>query len=324
VPEIRYFEAVSQALAEEMARDERVFVLGEDVGLVGGTFRATEGLMAEFGARRVRDTPIAEASIVGIAIGAAMAGMRPVAELMTMNFAMVAMDQIVNHASKMRYMFGGGVRLPLVIRAPGGGGTQKGAQHSHSIESWFVNAPGLRVVIPSTPYDLKGLLKTAVRSDDPVLFVEHEMLYSMRGEVPEEEYLLPFGVADVKRPGRDVTVIAWARMLHEALRAAERLADEGIEAEVIDPRTLDPLDFDTILRSVARTRRCVVAEEGWRNVGVGAEIAARLQEHLFYDLEAPVGRVAAADVPTPYARNLEKLALPSAQSIFDAVLKITL
>ncbi len=324
MPEIRYFEAVAQALSEEMARDPRVFVLGEDVGLVGGTFRATEGLMAEFGARRVRDTPIAEAAIVGIAIGAAIAGMRPVAELMTMNFAMVAMDQIINHASKMRYMFGGGVTVPLVIRAPGGGGTQKGAQHSHSIESWFVNAPGIRVVIPSTPYDLKGLLKTSVRSDDPVLFIEHEMLYSMRGEVPEEEYLLPFGVADVKRPGRDVTIVAWSRMVHEALRAAERLAQEGIEAEVIDPRTLDPLDFDTILRSVGRTRRCVVAEEGWRNVGVGAELAARLQEHLFYDLEAPVQRVAAADVPTPYARNLEKLALPSAADIFDAALKITL
>jgi pyruvate dehydrogenase E1 component beta subunit len=324
MPEIRYFEAVSQALAEEMARDERVFLLGEDVGLVGGTFRATEGLMAEFGARRVRDTPIAEAAIVGIAIGAAMAGMRPVAELMTMNFAIVAMDQIINHASKLRYMFGGGVRLPMVIRAPGGGGTQKGAQHSHSIESWFVNSPGLRVVIPSTPYDLKGLLKTAVRSDDPVLFIEHEMLYGMRGEVPEEEYLLPFGVADVKRAGRDVTLVAWSKMVHEALRAAESLAREGIEAEVIDPRTLDPLDFETILRSVARTRRCVIAEEGWRNVGVGAELAARLQEHLFYDLEAPVQRVAAADVPTPYARNLEKLALPDARDIFDAALKITL
>jgi pyruvate dehydrogenase E1 component beta subunit len=324
VPEIRYFEALNQALFEELKADDRVFILGEDVGLVGGTFRVTEGLMAEFGSRRVRDTPIAEAAIVGIAIGAAMAGLRPIAELMTMNFAIVAMDQIVNHASKIRYMFGGRVTLPLVIRAPGGGGTQKGAQHSHSIESWFVNTPGIRVVIPSTPYDAKGLLKTAIRSDDPVLFIEHEMLYSTRGEVPDGEYLLPFGVADVKRPGRDVTIIAWSKMLHEALRAAERLAQEGIEAEVIDPRTLDPLDIDTILASVARTRRAVIAEEGWRNVGVGAELAARLQEHLFYDLEAPVQRVAAADVPTPYARNLEKLALPDASRIVDAVLKITL
>lgn len=322
--EIRYFEALNQALFEELKRDDRVFILGEDVGLVGGTFRVTEGLMAEFGSRRVRDTPIAEAAIVGIAIGAAMAGLRPIAELMTMNFAIVAMDQIVNHASKIRYMFGGRVTLPLVIRAPGGGGTQKGAQHSHSIESWFVNTPGIRVVIPSTPYDAKGLLKTAIRSDDPVLFIEHEMLYSTRGEVPDGEYLLPFGLADVKRPGRDVTIIAWSKMLHEALRAAERLAQEGIEAEVIDPRTLDPLDIETILASVARTRRAVIAEEGWRNVGVGAELAARLQEHLFYDLEAPVQRVAAADVPTPYARNLEKLALPDASRIVDAVLKITL
>ena len=321
--ELRYFEAVNQALDEELGRDERAFILGEDVGLVGGTFRCTEGLMAEYGSRRVRDTPIAEAAIIGIAIGAAIGGMRPIAELMTMNFGIVAMDQIVNHVSKMRYMFGGGVKLPMVIRAPGGG-TQKGAQHSHSIESWFVNAPGIRVVIPSTPHDVKGLLKTAVRSDDPVLFIEHEMLYGVRGEVPEEEYLLPFGVADVKRPGRDVTVVAWSRMVMEVMKAAEQLAGEGIEVEVVDPRTLDPLDIGTILSSVARTRRAVIVEEGWRNVGVGAELAARIQEHLFYDLEAPVQRVAAADVPTPYARNLEKLALPDAQRVVEAVLKITL
>ncbi len=324
MPEIRYWEAVNQALFEEFARDERVFTLGEDVGLVGGTFRVTEGLMAEYGSRRVRDTPIAEASIIGIAIGAAMAGLRPIAEMMTMNFAIVAMDQIVNHCSKLRYMFGGQVALPLVIRAPGGGGTQKAGQHSHSIESWFVNAPGIRVAIPSTPYDAKGLLKTAIRMDDPVLFIEHEMLYNTRGEVPEDEYLLPFGVADTKRPGRDVTIIAWSRMVLESLRAAEILANEGIEAEVIDPRTLDPLDMDAILASVARTRRAVIAEEGWRNVGVGAELAARIQENLFYELDAPVARVAAADVPTPYAKNLEKLALPDAARIVDAVLKITL
>ena len=324
MPEVRYYEAINQALQEEMARDERVFILGEDVGLAGGTFRVTEGLMAEFGGRRVRDTPIAEAAIIGIAIGAALTQMRPVAELMTMNFGIVAMDQIVNHVSKMRYMFGGQVTLPLVIRAPGGGGTQKAAQHSHCIESWFVNTPGIRVVIPSTPYDVKGLLKTSIRSEDPILFIEHEMLYSTKGEVPEEEYLLPLGVADVKRPGRDVTIVAWSKMLLEALKAAEILANEGIEAEVIDPRTLDPLDFDTILTSVARTRRAVIAEEGWRNVGMGAELAARLQEHIFYELDAPVQRVAAADVPTPYAKNLEKLALPDAQRIVEAVFKITL
>jgi pyruvate dehydrogenase E1 component beta subunit len=321
---MRYFEAVTQALQEEMARDENVFILGEDVGLVGGTFRCTEGLMAEFGSRRVRDTPIAEAAIVGLAIGAAMTGMRPVAELMTMNFAIVAMDQIINHASKMRYMFGGQVNLPMVIRAPAGGGTQKAAQHSHCIESWFVNSPGLRVVLPSTPYDVKGLLKTAIRSPDPVLFIEHEGLYNTRGEVPDEEYLLPFGVAEIKRPGRDVTVIAWSRMVAEALKAAEYLANEGIEIEVIDPRTLNPLDQDALLSSVARTRRAVIVEEGWRNVGVGAELAARIQEHLFYELEAPVARVGAADVPTPYARNLERLALPNAQRIVDAVMKVVL
>ena len=323
MPELRYFEAVQQALAEEMTRDERVFILGEDVGLVGGTFRATEGLMAEFGSRRVRDTPIAEAAIIGLGMGAAMTGMRPVAELMTLNFGIVAMDQIINHVSKARYMFGGQVSIPLVIRAAVGGGTQKAAQHSHSIESWFVNAPGIRVVIPSTPYDLKGLLKTAVRCEDPVLFLEHEMLYGSRGEVPDEEYLLPFGVADVKRAGRDVTIVAWSKMVFEALKAADILAHEGIEAEVIDPRTLDPLDIDTILGSVARTRRAVIAEEGWRNVGIGAELSARIQEHLFYELEAPVQRVAAADVPTPYAKNLEKLALPDAGRIVEAVLKIT-
>jgi pyruvate dehydrogenase E1 component beta subunit len=324
VAELRYYEAINQALFEEFERDERVFIFGEDVGLVGGTFRVTEGLMAEFGGRRVRDTPIAEAAIVGLAIGAAAGGMRPIAELMTMNFAIVAMDQIVNHAAKMRYMSGGQLKLPLVIRAPGGGGTQKAAQHSHSIESWFVNTPGLRVAIPATPADAKGLLKTAIRMDDPVIFIEHEMLYSTRGEVPEGEYLTPFGVAHVARPGRDVTIVAWSRMLLESLRAAERLAEEGIEAEVVDPRTLDPLDFDTILASVLRTRRAVIVEEGWRNVGVGAEIAARLQEHLFYDLEAPIQRVAAADVPTPYARNLEALALPSADDVVRAVLKIVL
>ncbi|MFQ5514804.1 MAG: alpha-ketoacid dehydrogenase subunit beta [Myxococcota bacterium] len=324
MPELRYYQALNQALQEEFARDERVFMMGEDVGLAGGTFRVSEGLMAEFGSRRVRDTPIAEAGIVGIAIGAAMAGLRPIAELMTMNFAIVAMDQIVNHVSKIRYMFGGQAALPLVIRAPGGGWTQKAAQHSHAIESWFVNTPGLRVVIPSTPYDAKGLLKTAIRSDDPVLFIEHEILYSTRGEVPEEEYLLPLGVADVKRPGRDVTIVAWSKMALEALKAAERLANEGIEAEVVDPRTLDPLDFDTIVSSVLRTRRVVIAEEGWRNVGVGAELAARLQENLFYDLDAPVQRVAAADTPTPYAKKLERLAIPRAERITEAVLKITL
>jgi pyruvate dehydrogenase E1 component beta subunit len=324
VAELRYFEALNQALFEEFERDERVFIFGEDVGLVGGTFRVTDGLMAEFGGRRVRDTPIAEAVIVGLAIGSAAGGLRPIAELMTMNFGIVAMDQIVNHAAKMRYMFGGQVRLPLVIRAPGGGGTQKAAQHSHSIESWFVNAPGLRVAIPATPADAKGLLKTAIRMDDPVLFIEHEMLYSTRGEVPEQEYLIPFGAAHVARPGRDVTIIAWSRMLLESLRAAETLAEEGIEAEVVDPRTLAPLDFETLMASVLRTRRAVVVEEGWRNVGVGAEIAARLQEHLFYDLEAPIQRVAAADVPTPYARNLEKLALPGAEDVVRAVLKIVL
>ncbi len=320
--EIRYHEALAEAMAEEMRRDERVFIMGEDVGLVGGTFRATEGLKAEFASRRVRDTPIAEAAIIGLAIGAAFAGLRPVPELMTMNFTMVAMDQLVNHAAKMRYMFGGQFDLPITIRAPGGGGTQKGAQHSHSIESWFVNAPGIRVVIPATPYDAKGLLKTSIRSDDVVLFIEHEMLYSRTGPVPEEEYLIPFGQADVKRAGSDVTVVAWSKMVFEALAAAEALADEGIDAEVIDPRTLDPFDWEAVYASVARTRRCIVAEEGWRSAGVGAEIAARVQQALFHQLDAPVQRVAAVDVPTPYAKSLEQLALPRAEDIVRAAIKI--
>ncbi len=322
--ELRVYEAIAEALAEEMRRDEAVFLMGEDIGFFGGTFRATEGLMAEFGGRRVRDTPIAEAGIVGLAVGAAFAGLRPVPELMTMNFAIVAMDQIINHAAKMRYMFGGQFDLPITIRAPGGGGTQKGAQHSHSIESWFVNSPGIRVVIPSTPADFKGLLKTSIRNDDPVLFVEHEMLYSMKGPVPEEgeEVLIPLGRADVKRPGGDVTIVTWSRMVHESLRAAERLAEEGIDVEVVDVRTLDPFDWDTVLGSVARTRRCVVAEEGWRTVGVGGEISSRLHEALFYELDAPVQRVGAVDVPTPYARGLEQAALPNAEDVFRAVLKI--
>ncbi len=321
--EIRYYEALIEAMAEEMRLDDDVFLMGEDIGLFGGTFRATEGLMAEFGSRRVRDTPIAEAGIVGLAMGAALAGLRPVPELMTMNFAIVAMDQIINHVAKMHYMFGGQFQVPLTIRAPGGGGTQKGAQHSHSIESWFVNAPGIRVVIPSTPYDAKGLLKTSIRCNDPVLFIEHEMLYSSVGPVPEGEYLIPLGEADVKRPGSDVTIVAWSKMVLEALRAAEILAGEGIEAEVLDPRTLDPLDWNAIMTSVARTRRCVVAEEGWRNVGVGAEIAARLQEQLFHELDAPVLRVGAANVPLPYSKDLEQAALPHAEDIVQAVLKIT-
>jgi pyruvate dehydrogenase E1 component beta subunit len=323
--ELRVYEAIAEALAEEMRRDEAVFLMGEDIGLFGGTFRATEGLMAEFGSRRVRDTPIAEAGIVGLALGAAFAGLRPVPELMTMNFAIVAMDQIINHVAKMRYMFGGQFDLPLTIRAPGGGGTQKGAQHSHSIESWFVNAPGLRIVVPSTPADFKGLLKTSIRSDDPVLFVEHEMLYSLKGPVPDEgvEELVPLGQAATRRSGGDVTIVTWSRMVHEALKAAEELAAEGIEAEVIDLRCLDPLDWDAVLGSVARTRRCVVAEEGWRKVGVGAEIGSRLHETLFYELDAPVQRVGAADVPTPYAKGLEQDALPNAGDIVQAALKIT-
>jgi pyruvate dehydrogenase E1 component beta subunit len=317
---MRYREALNQALREEMERDERVFVMGEDVAFYGGSFRVTEGLLAEFGEKRVIDTPISEAAIVGCAIGAALGGLRPVAELMTINFILLAMDQIVNHAAKIRYMFGGKTKVPIVIRCPGGGGHQLGAQHSQSLEGYFVHCPGLKVAIPSTPADAKGLLKTAIRDDDPILFVEHEGLYATKGDVPEDpDYLIPMGQAKITREGKDISIISYSRMALLSLEAATELEKEGIDAEVIDVRTLNPLDIQTLVGSVKKTSRAVIVYEAWKTGGAGAEIATQLQEMAFDYLDSPILRVAGKDVPAPYNRHLEAASLPRKEDIITAV-----
>jgi len=315
-------EAISQALWEEMERDPKVFIMGEEVGVWGGTYAVTKGFYDHFGAERVRDTPIAEAVIIGSAIGAALTGLRPVAELMTINFAFAAMEHIVNEAAKLHYMFNGQMVLPLVIRAPGGGGRQLGATHSQTPDAIFAHFPGLKVVAPGTPADAKGLLKTAIRCDDPVLFIEHATLYQTRGEVPEGDYTIPIGQSAIQRPGKDVTLVTYSKMLETSLKAAEQLAQEGIEVEIIDLRTLRPLDMEPILESVRKTNRAVVAEEGWRSFGVGAEIAARIYEEAFDDLDAPVQRVAQIEVPLPYNRALEQMALPQTANVIAAVKEV--
>lgn len=313
-------EAISQALREEMRRDERVFIMGEEIGVWGGTYAVTRGFLEEFGEKRVRDTPIAEGVIVGAAAGAAMAGLRPVAELMTINFAFLAMDQIVNHVAKMHYMFNGQITCPIVIRTVGGGGRQLGATHSQTPDVVFAHFPGIKVVAPSTPADAKGLLKSAIRDEDPVFFIEHATLYQVRGEVPDDEdYLVPIGVSDVKREGDDVTIVSYSKMLQTSLQAADQLDQEGIQAEVIDLRTLRPLDTRSIVESVSKTNRLVVVEEGWRAYGIGAEIASRVSELAFDHLDAPVRRVAQAEVPLPYNQRLEQMALPQVENIVDAV-----
>jgi pyruvate dehydrogenase E1 component beta subunit len=321
---IRMREALRDALAEEMRRDESVFVMGEDVGVFQGAFKVTEGLLDEFGEKRVRDTPISENTIVGTGVGAAMVGLRPVVEIMTVNFSLLAMDQIVNHAASIPYMFNGQVRVPMVIRMPGGGGHQLGPTHSHSLEAMFLQIPGVLVACPSTPADGKALLKAAIRDDNPVIFIEHETLYGSRGEVPEDgdgDGLLRFGEAAVRREGSDVTIIGILRMAQIAEKAAKTLASEhGAEAEVIDPRTLRPLDLDTILESVRKTNRAVVVEEGWPHGGVGANLAALIQEQAFDHLDAPVQRVTGADVPMPYAKRLEQTAIPHAEHVVSAAL----
>ena len=320
--EMRYREALGAALAEEMRRDERVVLMGEDIGVFGGAFKVTDGLLEEFGERRVRDTPISENTIVGVGVGAAMTGLRPVVELMTINFALLAFDQIVNHAAHIHYMFGGQARVPLVVRMPQGAGHQLGPTHSHCLEAMFLHVPGLLVAVPATPADAKGLLKTAIRDENPVIFIEHESLYGVRGEVPDdEEHLVHFGVARVAREGSDVTIIGISRMALTAERAAETLATEhGVQAEVIDPRTLRPLDLDTILASVRKTNRCVIVEEGWPHGGVGANLAALIAEQAFDDLDAPVQRVTGADVPMPYSKPLEDIASPHEPQIVHAAL----
>lgn len=313
-------EAISQALREEMYRDERVFIMGEEIGKWGGTYAVTRGFLDEFGEKRVRDTPIAEGVIVGAAVGAAMAGLRPVAEIMTINFAFLAMDQIVNHAAKIHYMFNGQIRVPLVVRTVGGGGRQLAATHSQTPDAVFAHFPGLKVVAPGTAADAKGLLKSAIRDDDPVFFIEHATLYQARGEVPDDEdFLVPIGVSDVKREGDDVTIVSYSKGLQLSLEAADRLAQEGIHAEVIDLRTLRPLDTRPIIESVKKTNRVVVVEEGWRSYGVGSEIAVRVMEQAFDYLDAPVRRVAQAEVPLPYNRRLEQMALPQVPDIINAV-----
>jgi len=322
MPQITMRQAISQALWEEMERDERVFILGEEVGVWGGTYAVTKGFYDHFGEKRVRDTPIAEAAIVGAGIGAAMAGLRPVAELMTINFAFVAMDHIVNEATKMHYMFGGQMTVPMVIRTVGGGGRQLGATHSQTPDAIFAHFPGLKVIAPGTPYDAKGLLKAAIRSDDPIFFIEHATMYQIHGEVPEEEYLVPIGKSKIQRPGRDVTIVTYSKGLDLSLKAAEQLSKEGIEAEVVDLRTLRPLDMAPVLDSVQRTNRAIVVEEGWRSYGVGAEVAARIQEEAFDDLDAPVLRIAQKEVPLPYNRTLEQSALPQVSDILRAVKEV--
>ena len=320
---IRMREALNQALAEEMRRDDRVFVMGEDVGVFQGAFKVTEGLLDEFGERRVRDTPISENTIVGTGVGSAMAGLRPVVEIMTVNFSLLAMDQIVNHAAAIPYMFNGRVRVPMVIRMPGGGGHQLGPTHSHSLEPMYLQIPGLLVACPSTPADGKGLLKTAIRDDNPVIFIEHETLYGARGEVPEngDNGLLRFGEAAIRREGGDVTNVGILRMVEAAEKAAKTLAGEHqVEAEVIDPRTLRPLDLDTILGSIRKTNRAVIVEEGWPHGGVGANLAALIQEQAFDYLDAPVQRVTGADVPMPYSKRMEQAAIPHAEHVVSATL----
>jgi pyruvate dehydrogenase E1 component beta subunit len=317
MPKIRMSDAIREALHEEMARDETIFVLGEDVIAHGGPYAITRGIAERFPGR-IRQTPISEAGIVGTALGAALCGMRPVAEIMYVDFITCAMDEVVNQMAKVRYMFGGQTDVPVVLRLPSGTARLIAAQHSQSLEAWFVHVPGLQVVIPSTPYDAKGLMKTALRGKDPVLFIEYKRIYTMEGEVPEDDYTVPFGQADVKREGRDVTIVATGPMVGKALEAAQTLAAEGIEVELIDPRTLVPLDKETIFTSVRKTNRVILTDEEVRRGGSSAELAALIAEECFDALDAPVKRVAAADVPMPFSSELEKLVVPNADDLVVA------
>jgi len=318
--ELTYRDAINLALKEEMRRDPSVVIYGEDVALYEGAFKVTRGLLSEFGEERVRDCPISENTIVGVAVGAAMGGVRPIAELMTVNFALLAMDQIVNHMAKVRYMFGGQVHLPMVIRMPGGGGSQLGAQHSQSLESYFMHCPGLHIAYPATPADAKGLLKSAIRDNNPVVFLEHELLYNSKGEVPEDpEFLVPFGRAAVLREGGTVTMVGYGRMAILCLQAAQLLEKEGISCEVIDLRTLCPLDMDSVLNSVRKTGRALVVEECWGAAGLGGDLASRIYENCFDTLLAPVKRISGLDVPMPYSRKIEKLCIPQPEGIVQGV-----
>jgi pyruvate dehydrogenase E1 component beta subunit len=317
--EITYREALREAMSEEMERDERVFLMGEEVGYYNGAYKVSEGMLERFGERRVVDTPIAETGFAGVGIGAAMVGLRPIIEFMTWNFSLCAFDQLVNNAAKLRYMSGGQIALPIVFRGPAGAAHQLAAQHSQVVDSFYAYVPGLKVVAPATPHDAKGLLKAAIRDDNPIVFLEGEVLYGRKGQVPEEEYTIPLGKGEVKREGKDVTVVAWSKMVYVALDAAAELTKAGIEVEVIDPRTVRPLDEALILRSVKKTSRCVIVEEGWPFAGAGAEISHRIMTGAFDYLDAPVIRVTAEDVPMPYAKNLEHLVLPSVEKVVAAV-----
>ncbi len=315
-------EAISQAMWEEMERDPNVFILGEEVGVWGGSYAVTKGFYDHFGAERVRDTPIAEAAIIGAAIGSAMTGLRPIAELMTINFAFSAMDHIVNQAAKLHYMFGGQFVLPLVIRAVGGGGRQLGATHSQTPDAVFAHFPGLKVVSPGTPADAKGLLKAAIRSNDPVLFIENATLYQVRGEVPDGDYVVPIGKSTIQRPGKDVTIVTYSKGLEISMKAAEDLARDGIESEIVDLRSLRPLDMGPVIESFRKTNRAVIVEEGWKSFGVGAEVSSRIYEQAFDYVDAPVVRVAQKEVPLPYNRALEQSALPQPVDVVAAVREV--
>lgn len=321
--ELTFAQAIREALDEEMARDEHIIVLGEDVGAWGGVFRTTEGLFQKYGGDRVIDTPLSEEGYVGMAVGAAMTGLHPVPEIMFGDFITLPMDQIVNQAAKMRYMTGGQVQVPITIRATMGGGRSSGAQHSQSWHAWFAHVPGLKVVVPSTPYDAKGLLKTALRENNPVVFFEDKVMYAkVKGPVPEEEYLIPFGQADIKRKGKDVTLVAVSRMVHTALAASERLADEGIQAEVIDPRTLTPLDEKSLVASVCKTGGAVIIDEGYQHFGATAELAAVIAYGAFDYLDAPIERLGALDVPIPFSPVLEFATIPDEERIMQAVHRV--
>jgi pyruvate dehydrogenase E1 component beta subunit len=320
---LSFREALREAMAEEMERDPAIVLLGEEVGYYNGAYKVSEGLLEKFGEKRVIDTPIAEAGFAGVGIGAAMVGLRPIVEFMTWNFSLVAYDQIVNNAAKLRYMTNGQFTLPIVFRGPSGAAHALGAQHSQAVESLYAHIPGLKVVTPSVPGDAKGLLKSAIRDDNPVCFLESELMYSLKGEVPEGEHVIPLGVADVKRPGRDVTLVTWGKMLHTAMKAAEELAAGGVEVEVLDLRTIRPLDERAILDSVRRTHRLLVLQEGWPFAGVAAEVITLVVREAFDSLDAPPERVTNLDVPMPYATNLEQLVLPSAPRVVEAVRALT-
>jgi pyruvate/2-oxoglutarate/acetoin dehydrogenase E1 component len=322
MPEITFVESLRMTLKEEMERDPSLMLIGEDIGRYGGIFGVTKGLLEEFGPHRVRSTPISESAIIGSALGAAMTGIRTVAEIMYVDFTTCAMDQIVNQVAKMRYMSGGKAKIPLVIRTQEGGGRGNAAQHSQSLEALFLHIPGLKIVMPSTPYDARGLLKTAIRDENPVMFIEHKLLYATKGFIPDGEFLIPFGQADVKRKGKDVTVIAISYMVMKALRAAERLAEEGVDVEVIDLRTLVPLDLETLLQSVRKTNRVVIVHEGCRRGGIGAEITCNIMEEAFDFLDAPIQRVGALNVPIPYSEPLENAVIPGEEEIATAVKKV--